>query len=181
MNRQGILAWALVSAAVMVIGAFGPWITALGVVSVSGTTVSKHPYVLAGLGVTGAAFVWARRSTSAAGVGAMLVGLAGTALSFYDRHHMTGLLKSAGPVGQAFVHVGWGLNAVLAGSISLLLAGIVWFVFVGDEDSVEATAAVSAPSNPTVPAGWYSDPNDATMLRYWNGFGWTTQTARPAS
>ena len=159
MNRQGILAWALISATAMVVGAFGPWVTALGVISISGTTVSKHPYILAGLGVIGAAFVWARRSSNVAGVGAMLIGLAGTALSFYDRHHLTSMLRSAGPVGQAFVHVGWGLNGVLAGSISLLLA---------------ATA-------PTTPAGWYRDPNDDGMLRYWNGFGWTTQTARPAS
>jgi hypothetical protein len=182
MNRQGILAWALISATVMVVGAFGPWVTALGVISISGTTVSKHPYILAGLGVIGAAFVWARRSSNVAGVGAMLVGLAGTALSFYDRHHLTSMLRSAGPVGQAFVHVGWGLNGVLAGSISLLLCGIVWAVFVGDEDEpATATATSVAAIAPTTPAGWYRDPNDDGMLRYWNGFGWTTQTARPAS
>ncbi|TMM13215.1 MAG: DUF2510 domain-containing protein [Actinobacteria bacterium] len=184
MSRQGILAWALVSATVVVIGAFGPWVTALGVVSISGTTVSKHPYILAGLGLIGAAFVWVRRATNVAGVGAMLVGVAAGALSLYDRHHLSSLLHSAGPIGSAFVHIGWGLNATLAGSVSLLLSGVAWFLFVTDEADEWRKRAAAAPVTtgaPVVPAGWYRDPNDDAMLRYWNGFGWTTQTAKPAS
>jgi len=184
MSRQGILAWALISATVIVVGAFGPWVTALGVVSISGTTVSKHPYILAGLGVIGTAFVWARRATNVAGVGAMLVGVAAGALSLYDRHHLTSLLHSAGPVGAAFVHIGWGLNASLAGSVSLLLSSVVWFLVVTDEADewrTRAAAAQVTTGAPLVPAGWYRDPNDNAMLRYWNGFGWTTQTAKPAS
>jgi hypothetical protein len=30
---------------------------------------------------------------------------------------------------------------------------------------------------PTVPAGWYVDPNDATQYRYWNGSTWTADQA----
>ena len=36
--------------------------------------------------------------------------------------------------------------------------------------------------SPTIPAAWYPDPADAHQLRYWNGAGWTNQTAqRPAA
>jgi hypothetical protein len=38
---------------------------------------------------------------------------------------------------------------------------------------------VSAPTAP--PAGWYRDPNDPALLRYWTGSGWTAQTAKPVS
>lgn len=31
--------------------------------------------------------------------------------------------------------------------------------------------------SPQVPAGWYGDPHDATMLRYWDGAAWTEHTA----
>ena len=94
------------------------------------------------------------------------------------------LLHSAGPIGSAFVHIGWGLNATLAGSVSLLLSGVAWFLFVTDEADEWRKRAAAAPVTtgaPVVPAGWYRDPNDDAMLRYWNGFGWTTQTAKPAS
>ena len=29
----------------------------------------------------------------------------------------------------------------------------------------------------TQPAGWYTDPQDARQLRFWNGTAWTAQTA----
>jgi Protein of unknown function (DUF2510) len=177
MRRQAVLVWSLVSAAVMCVGAFGPWVTALGVVSISGTTLNKHPYALAGMALAASLLAYTRRESASGGGWAALFGLAGVGLSLYDRHHITSALGGAGSLGQAFVHVGWGLDAALLGSISLLVSGVTWFVFSPDE----AEFAPATPSAPTVPAGWYRDPNDDTMLRYWNGFGWTTQTAKPAS
>ena len=44
----------------------------------------------------------------------------------------------------------------------------------------EPTSRTTGP-DPLPRAGWYRDPNDEALLRYWNGFGWTTQTAKPAS
>ncbi|KQO98681.1 DUF2510 domain-containing protein [Leifsonia sp. Leaf264] len=32
-------------------------------------------------------------------------------------------------------------------------------------------------SQPTPPAGWYDDPSDQTIQRYWDGAAWTTHTA----
>ena len=42
MQKAGILAWALGSAALMVVGAFGPWVTALGVLSMNGWDIERR-------------------------------------------------------------------------------------------------------------------------------------------
>ena len=183
MRRQVVLVWALVSAAVMAVGAFGPWVTALGVVSISGTTLNKHPYAIAGMALAAALLAFSRRDSASGGGWVALFGLTGAALSLYDRHHISSAIGSAGSFGHAFVHVGWGLDAALGGAVSMIAAGIAWFVFSVDPDE-EPTVSMSvaaSPGVPTVPAGWYRDPNDEALLRYWNGFGWTTQTAKPAS
>jgi len=31
--------------------------------------------------------------------------------------------------------------------------------------------------NRVVAAGWYEDPDDTTIVRWWNGLGWTENTA----
>jgi hypothetical protein len=36
---------------------------------------------------------------------------------------------------------------------------------------------VSSPTSPA--AGWYADPRDATIERYWDGDGWTAETRQP--
>jgi Protein of unknown function (DUF2510) len=47
--------------------------------------------------------------------------------------------------------------------------------------SVPAVAAAPAvpagPPSPAPQAGWYADPYDGTMLRYWDGGGWTGNLA----
>jgi hypothetical protein len=63
----------------------------------------------------------------------------------------------------------------------MIVCGIASFFFEPDDRVGGAPATRHEPNVPTVPAGWYSDPNDNALLRYWNGFGWTTQTAKPAS
>ena len=40
------------------------------------------------------------------------------------------------------------------------------------------TAPASAPSTPSVPAGWYSDPAGRFELRYWDGSAWTEHVSR---
>lgn len=36
-------------------------------------------------------------------------------------------------------------------------------------------------SPPSVPAGWYPDPNNAQLQRYWDGTRWTDTTAPPVA
>jgi Protein of unknown function (DUF2510) len=187
MHKAGILAWALVSAGLMAIGAFGPWMTALSVISLSGWDVQRRKAeVLLAIALLGALAVFVRRGTSSGGTWAVIAGLAGAALTGYEHHRITSAIGSVPPqyqtLAHTLIHVGWGLDAAIAGSLSLALSGLVSFFVAPDSRAVAAEApARYEPNVPTVPAGWYRDPNDDAMLRYWNGFGWTTQTARPAS
>ncbi|HXR12324.1 MAG TPA: DUF2510 domain-containing protein [Gaiellaceae bacterium] len=187
MHKAGILAWALVSAGLMAIGAFGPWITALGVLSLTGWDVQKHEAVaLLLIALLGALAVFARRTTTDGGVYALIAGAAGVLLTGWEHHHITSAFASSSPEYQtlerALVHIGWGLDLAIVASISIALSGFVSLFFEPGEPRAATTpAAKYGPNVPTVPAGWYRDPNDAALLRYWNGFGWTTQTAKPAS
>lgn len=186
MQRAGILAWALVSAGLVVVGAFGPWLTALSVVSVNGWTIDrKAAGILIVLALLGGLGVWARRDTAQSGVFAACTGLPAGLLALYEHHHISTRISSAVPgysqVVNGLVHVGWGLDLALVASASLMLAGIASFFFGAEPRSEAATVSESKTYEPTVPAGWYPDPNDSASLRYWNGFGWTTQTAKPAS
>ena len=179
-----MLAWALLSAGLMAIGAFGPWLNALSVLSLTGWDVQKKEAGgLVSIALLGALMVFLSRATASAGVWALFAGLAGLALTGWEHHRITSALGGVDPqyrtLEKALVHIGWGLDLAIAASISLALAGLVSFFF-------EATPHRDAPTvfkenGPVLPAGWYRDPNDASLLRYWNGFGWTTQTAKPAS
>jgi hypothetical protein len=35
-------------------------------------------------------------------------------------------------------------------------------------------------TSPRAPAGWYPDPSDSNVVRYWDGFAWTDLAAAPA-
>ena len=131
----------------------------------------------------GALMVFLGRATSSAGVWALFAGLAGLVLTGWEHHRLTSALGGVDPQYQtlekALVHIGWGLDLGIAASISLALAGLASFFF---EPADRREAATGYRENvPSLPAGWYRDPNDEALLRYWNGFGWTTQTAKPAS
>lgn len=192
MQRAGILSWALVSASCVVIGAFGPWVTALGLISVNGWDVQKKEAgILIVLALLGALAAFTRRDSATSGTVATFTGLGGLIVAFWEHHRITSALAGVASQSQtqssihidvgAIVHVGWGLDLALLASASLMLAGIASFFVAATPNSEAATVTVAKTYEPTVPAGWYPDPNDDATLRYWNGFGWTTQTAKPAS
>ncbi len=184
MHKAGILAWALLSAGLMAIGAFGPWLNALGVLSLTGWDVQKKEAgALITIALLGGLMVFLGRTTSSAGVWALFAGLAGLVLTVWEHHRITSALGGVDPryqtLEKALIHIGWGLDLAIAASISLMLAGLASFFFEPAGRREPATGYKS--TVPTLPAGWYRDPNDEALLRYWNGFGWTTQTAKPAS
>ena len=119
MQRAGILAWALVSAGLVVVGALGPWLTALGVVSVNGWTLEKKAAgILIVLALLGALGVWVRRDTAQSGAFAACTGLPAALLAFYEHHHISTRISSSvpgygrDPVGNG--HAAAGFSAVLA-------------------------------------------------------------------
>jgi hypothetical protein len=78
--------------------------------------------------------------------------------------------------------VGWGLNLAMVASISLAIAGLVAIAtFRDDEWSVASAPDLRLRSNvpepPAVPEGWYQDPENPSLLRYWTGSAWTSHTA----
>lgn len=69
--------------------------------------------------------------------------------------------------GQTFV----GRDLVIFGPALAILGvvGVVISLLVG-------AVKRSANNPPTTPAGWYPDPHDATVLRYFDGGTWTQHT-----
>lgn len=124
---HGILIWALASGGLMVIGAFGPWAKVL-VVSVNGTDASHDGWIVVGAALFGGLLVYVRRTTPSAGSWALLAGIVAMLPAIYDRQHLTKWISSGGPLTQAFVHVGWGLNLVIAASISLAVSGVACLI-----------------------------------------------------
>ena len=67
-------------------------------------------------------------------------------------------------------------DAISMLSVVMLIGGVIVIV-------VGLWHAASRADNPTSPsgspvAGWVPDPDDATLLRYWDGTAWTGETAR---
>lgn len=127
-DNQPVLIWALVSAGLMLIGAFGPWAKVLGLISVNGTDLDHDGWIVVVAAVLGGLLLFATRTARAAGGWALVAGLVGAATTIYDHHRMTSLISKGGPIASALIHVGWGLNLAMAASVSLTLSGLVWFV-----------------------------------------------------
>ena len=187
-QRVGILAWAFLSAGLMAVGAFGPWLTALGILSVTGWDLQKREARgLVAIALLGSLMVFLRRNTASAGFWALFGGAAGLVLTGWEHHRITSVFGSGldpryQSIAKALIHVGWGLDLAIAASVSFALSGLVSLFFEPAARRTTETAPSTYRENvPTVPAGWYRDPNDEALLRYWNGYGWTTQTAKPAS
>lgn len=144
-KRQGLQIWVLVSVALMLLGAFGPWVKALGQ-SVGGTDGSNDGwFVVAAAGLAGLLFYLAR-TRRVAGIWPLLGGIGGLGVTLYDRNNIHDAI-SGNALAQALVQVGWGLNLAVIASASLTLAGLVWLL----KSSETATANVSA-EPVTVPA-----------------------------
>src|SRR5581483_2419084 len=124
---RGILAWAGVSAGLMIIGSFGPWIDALGQ-SVSGTDGSNDGWFVVAVAVAGALFMYGTRANRGAGLWALVAGGIGAVITIHDRSHVSHAIANGGALVQAVSRIGWGLNLAMAASISLAFAGVVWLL-----------------------------------------------------
>jgi len=125
-RQQAFFWWVLASAALMVVGAFGPWVELLGL-SAGGTDGNNDGWlVIAVAVVAGAIFLWQRR-TPRAGAAAIAGGVLGAIITIYDRSNVSDAAGENAQVGE-LVQVGWGLNLAIVASISLAIAGVVWVV-----------------------------------------------------
>ena len=148
MTRQQALFWWVVgSAALMVVGSFGPWAKVLGF-SVSGTDGSNDGWFVVAIAViAGGVFLW-QRETTRAGLAAIAGGVLGASIAIYDRANIDDAASDAGEFGE-LVQVGWGLNLAMVASISLAIAGAVWFVKFEEESSEPAQVEEPVEVTPT--------------------------------
>jgi hypothetical protein len=120
---QGVRWWVLGSAALAIVGAFGPWVKALGI-SVGGIDGSNDGWLVVAAAATGGLLFHLGRGRSGGGW-ALVGGVVGAGVTLYDRSHLQHAINKAGALGQALVQVGWGLNLALVASISMAIGGAV--------------------------------------------------------
>jgi len=144
---QGLRWWLFGSAALMVIGAFGPWAKVLGA-SVGGTDGSNDGWLVVGAAVIGGLLAYTLRERRAGAVWALLAGIAGVAVTLYDRSNMQNAIDKGGSFTQALVQIGWGLNLALVASISLAVAAVVTMVRSGEALDPDAARLLPPPTPP---------------------------------
>jgi hypothetical protein len=113
----------------MVIGAFGPWASVLGVITINGTDDGNDGWIVVGAAVVGAIVlgVFAWRLWRWVLVVALLAGLAGAVTAGYDINNISNL-SSDDLLGSGLTSKKWGIYLSLVASISLALASIGVFV-----------------------------------------------------
>jgi hypothetical protein len=90
-------------------------------------------------------------------------------------------LMFAGYIGY-YTHTNFGSHVHSGGWIGILggvvIAAAGGVALVATSGISTAPAPVAAPLEATqiTAAGWYADPNNATLLRYWSGGEWTSHT-----
>ena len=126
--RLSGLVWiGLAAAAAMIIGSFGPWAKAVGLlnVSISGTDGSNDGWLVVAAAVLGAgAMVAYSRGSRFAALGVLIAGAAGAAVTYYDRGNVTEV-NQAKTSDLIALQVGWGLNLATGASVVLGVAGLV--------------------------------------------------------
>jgi hypothetical protein len=138
----------------MAVGAFGPWVKALGQ-SVGGTDGSNDGWLVVAAALIGGLLFYMTRTQRAAGVWALLGGIAGVAVTLYDRSNVQNAINSGGALTHALVQVGWGLNLALAASASMAIAGAVYWVKQKEQRLTPPESAppplATGPASPTPP------------------------------
>jgi hypothetical protein len=141
-RRRVIFVWVAGSAALMVVGALGPWFKILGI-PVNGTDGSNDGWLIVAFAVLAAvAFGLMRRSALAA-----VPTIAGGALGSYFTIDTRRILDDAEAPG--IWEIGWGLNVAILASVSLAIAGLAWLL------------TFPAPVLPGVPSAEPAGPDDS--------------------
>lgn len=87
----------------------------------------------------------------------------------------------------------WGNDSFANGTATWVIGSLLLWIVVfplylsrrgkatlkGAHPTLLASPVAMVPVAPA--AGWYKDPNNPSLLRYWTGLGWTAQTATPTS
>lgn len=132
MRHQALFWWVVASVALMVIGAFGPWVKALGL-GVSGINGGNDGWIVVAAAVIGGALFIGTAAGKGAGIWPLIAGVIGAATTIYDRHDISSTVSGGGPLARALVQIDWGLDLAMLASFSLAVSGIVWLKTVESE------------------------------------------------
>lgn len=141
--RQWFLIWAAASALFMLIGAFGPWLKALGQ-TVSGTDGGNDGWLIVAAAVIATLLLFATRRNRGAGLWALIAGAISAAVAIHDRSHASNAISHGGALLQAVAHIGWGLNLAMVASISFAVAGLSWLFAIPSEQAPHIDPGVTA-------------------------------------
>jgi hypothetical protein len=110
----------------MAIGAFGPWVTALGM-SASGTDGSNDGWaVVAACAVALIALLAYRRNPGRGkALWCLLAAVASSIVAIHDRIRVSSYIHQGPAFVQGLAQVGWGLNLAMVASIGLGIAALV--------------------------------------------------------
>ncbi len=114
--------WALASAALMVVGGFAPWATALDTINVAGTEGDGW-FVILGGAIAGA-LLWRHARVGARGLalGAAVIGVLCTLITLYDLSDVNKVADAAG-LGSV-IDPAWGLYLAIVASASLTASAV---------------------------------------------------------
>jgi hypothetical protein len=127
-TQPGVYWLGLLSALLLIVGGFGPWATALNIVSISGT--HGDGWIAIGIAVFAIVMLWlhASRGTRGPVIWVVLAGIAGAILGFVDRANIAS--KGSGDLlGEhvTLVRPAWGIYMVIVASLALAATG--WALF----------------------------------------------------
>lgn len=120
-HRRTVI-WAAASATAMVVGAFSPWATVLGILSVSGTGAGDGWFVVIAALLGGwILYLHTKKGKSRKLlILAILGGLLASAVSIYGLIRVQDVVNNA----EGFVQTGWGLYVDAAASVSFTIAAV---------------------------------------------------------
>jgi hypothetical protein len=125
-NRPLIFWWTAVSAVLMVVGGFGPWATALGVATVSGTHGDGWFLIIGGVLAFALLFRQAAKPARWPMIVAALLGALGALVALVDLSDINSFGDTT--IFGDVVDPAWGLYLSLIASASLIVAAIATLV-----------------------------------------------------
>ncbi|MGA2165788.1 MAG: DUF2510 domain-containing protein [Solirubrobacteraceae bacterium] len=135
-DQPGVFWGAVAASVAMGVGAVGTWATALGFISIAGTSGEGGQVVL-GAAVVGLLALWVRTQHDAVwpALVALLFGAVGGGISGVDLHKLSGI-GTSDFFGQQvhLVHAGWGIYLAVGAGAALILLSLAVIV-IGHEDT----------------------------------------------